>query len=100
MGLVSGVGSWGERSKALDGAVGQSGQDISQVLADWNAKTTAALDHREDGGDLRAGFLAARWSQFRRPIATGLFEFSARLFDSSSSGYWRNSVSFVHSESV
>jgi hypothetical protein len=36
-----------------------------------------------------------------QPVAAiGRMEFSARLLDSSSSGYLRNSVSRVHSDSV
>ncbi len=37
--------------------------------------------------------------QFFRPRATGRIEFSARLVLSSSSGYSRNRVSFLHSVS-
>ena len=38
--------------------------------------------------------------QFFRPRATGRIEFSARLLLSSSSGYSRNRVSFLHSVSA
>ena len=38
--------------------------------------------------------------QFLRPNATGRIEFSARLLLSSSSGYSRNRVSFLHSVSA
>ena len=40
------------------------------------------------------------WIQFLLPIAMGRMEFSARLLDNSSSGYWRNRVSLFHSASV
>jgi hypothetical protein len=40
------------------------------------------------------------WIQFFRPSATGRIEFSAQLLLSSNSGYSRNRVNFVHSESV
>src|SRR5665213_4108493 len=39
-------------------------------------------------------------TQFRLPMATGLIEFSARLLDSSSTGYSRKMVSLSHSARV
>ena len=44
----------------LDGAVGEAGKDIVKVFADWQAEPAAALDYREDGGDLGPCLLAAQ----------------------------------------
>ena len=41
-----------------------------------------------------------KWIQFLRPSAIDLMEFSARLVDSSSSGWSRKRVSFCQSDSV
>jgi hypothetical protein len=51
--------SWSELGHALDRAVEQTGQHLEQVLSDGDAESTAALDNREDGGDLWASLLAA-----------------------------------------
>jgi hypothetical protein len=48
-----------ELGQALDRAVEQTGQHLEQVLSDGDAESTAALDDREDGGDLWASLLAA-----------------------------------------
>jgi len=58
--VVGGVGSWCELSHGLDGAIGQTRKDVFQVPADGDVEPAAALDHREDGGDLWTGFLAAQ----------------------------------------
>jgi hypothetical protein len=40
------------------------------------------------------------WIQFLRPITMGCIEFSAKLFDRSSSEYVGSNVSLLHSASV
>jgi len=54
-----GVGHRGEFGQRLDGAVGQTGQHIGQVLADGYAKLAAALHDGENGRYLGTRFLAA-----------------------------------------
>jgi len=61
----------------VDGAVGEAWQHVGQIFANGHVQFAAALDDREDGGDLRAGFLASQMQQFFLPIAIGLIEFSA-----------------------
>jgi len=48
-----------ESGDALDGHVGESGQDGGEVVAHRNAEPAAAFDDGEDGGDTRSGLRAA-----------------------------------------
>jgi len=98
--FAGGVGCRGELVEALDGAAGESGQDHGQVLADRQTESSAALDNGEDRRDLwSCVFVSVVY-----PVATadsyGRMELSARLFDSSRTGYSRKRVSLSNSESV
>ena len=56
------VGCPGGRSKfgeALDGCIGESGQDGGEVVAHRNAEPAAAFDDGEDCGHARSDLLAA-----------------------------------------
>jgi hypothetical protein len=46
--------------QALDEAVGESGQDRGQVLADRQTESAAAFDDGEDRRDLGSSFLASK----------------------------------------
>ena len=54
---VGSVGSWCDLGYGLDGAIGQPGQHVDEVFADGDIEPAAALDNREDSGDLRTGLL-------------------------------------------
>jgi len=58
--LACGVGGWGELVEALDGAVGESGQNRGQVFANRQPDSAAALDDGEDRSHLGTSFLAAK----------------------------------------
>lgn len=45
---------------AFDGAVGESGKDLGQVLADRKSESAAAFDDGEDCRNLGASFLASK----------------------------------------
>lgn len=44
----------------MDGAVGQTGQDVGQILADGDIQFAAALDDAENGGDLWSRFFTSQ----------------------------------------
>ena len=58
--FAGGVGSRGELVEALDGAVGESGQDRSQVVSDRQTESAAALDDGEDCRDFGACLFASQ----------------------------------------
>jgi len=57
---VGGVGRRREAGELLDGAIGQAGQHVGQVLANGYAQLAAALDEAEDRGDLRHRFFTSQ----------------------------------------
>ena len=91
------IGGGCKRGQRLYGSIGEPRQDVAKILADRQAKTAAAFHDRGEGSDPWASLFAP---QVQPVAAIGRMEFSARLLDSSSSGYLRNSVSRVHSDSV
>ena len=58
--LGGGVGCGGKVGQPVDGAIGEAGQHVCQVLANGNAQFAAALYDAEDGGDLGSGLFAAQ----------------------------------------
>jgi hypothetical protein len=56
---LAGIGSWGEFGQGLDGAVGEAGQHIKQILANRNIQFAATLDDAEDSGNLWSRLFAA-----------------------------------------
>ena len=95
---AAGVKVW----EALDREIGKPRENRGQIIADWKFQPAAAFYDRKKR--MAATFGPAcglpMWIQFFRPRATGRIEFSARLLLSSSSGYSRNRVSFLHSVSA
>ena len=73
----------------LNGPVGQSGRDLVQVVADWDAKPPAAFNHGEDRSYTRSGFFAADMDPVfsaQSYAAHGIFrsvvaEFQFRIFE-------------------
>ena len=56
---MRGPGCRGELGKAVDGRVGETGEDCRQVIANGDIDAATGFDDREDGGDFGSGFLAA-----------------------------------------
>jgi serine/threonine protein kinase len=48
-----------ESGDVLYGCVGETGQDVGQILAHWDGEPAAAFDNGENGGHARAGLRAA-----------------------------------------
>jgi hypothetical protein len=55
-----GVGSGGKASQLVDGAIGQAGQHVDQVLANGDAQFAATLYDAEDGDGLVSGLFASQ----------------------------------------
>jgi len=86
--------------EALDGKIGKPRENRSQIVAHWEFQPAAAFHDRENRRHLRSRLSTAMCIQFFQPRATGRIEFSARLLLSSSSGYSRNRVSYLHTMSA
>ena len=57
--MLRGPGSRGELGEAMDGRVGEAGEDSGQVIAHGDVDAAAGFDDGEDGGDFGSGLLAA-----------------------------------------
>ena len=57
--MVGGPGGRCEFGEALDGCIGESWQDVSEVVAHRDLHASAAFDDGEDCGHARSGLLAA-----------------------------------------
>ena len=53
--------------EALDGLLGESGQDRGEVVADGQSESAAAFDDGEDGRDLGSGFRTAQMGPVAAP---------------------------------
>jgi hypothetical protein len=86
--------------EALDREIGKPGENRDQIVANWEfqLRQLSTTDRIAATSGPACGLPMC--IQFFRPRATGRIEFSARLLLSSSSGYSRNRVSFLHSVSA
>ncbi len=84
--MSGGVGGGGERGNALDGQIGDSGQDVAKYgrTGTFSLRQLSMTERMAATRGPACGLPI--WIQFLRPIATGRMEFSARLLLSSSSG--------------
>ena len=57
--VAQGPSSRRELGEAVDGHVGEAGEDSGQVIAHGNIDAAAGFDDGEDGGDFGSGLLAA-----------------------------------------
>src|ERR1039458_10174314 len=57
--MVCSPSGWGEIGDALDGHMGESRQDSSEIVADRDLEPSAAFDDGEDRRHARSGLLAA-----------------------------------------
>ncbi len=57
--MVGGPGGRCEFGEALDGCIGESWQDVGEVVAHRDLHASAAFDDGEDRGHARSGLLAA-----------------------------------------
>jgi len=57
--MVGGPGGRCKFGEALDGCIGESWQDVSQIVAHRDLHASAAFDDGEDRGHARSGLLAA-----------------------------------------
>jgi hypothetical protein len=60
LGHFGGVGCGGKGGQLLDGAIGQSGRHVGQVLANGETQLAAAFNDGKDGGDLGSSLFAAQ----------------------------------------
>ena len=88
---------WSEFRKAPDREIGKPRKDRCQIVAHWEFQPAATFHDQRIAATLGPACGLPMCIQFLRPNATGRIEFSARLLLSSSSGYSRNRVSFLHS---
>ena len=57
--MVGGLGGRCKFGEALDGCIGESGQDVSEVVAHRDLDAAVAFDDGEDCGQARSGLLSA-----------------------------------------
>ena len=79
-----------------DRAIGQTRQNFEQILGHRQTQPPAGLHHRSDGRDLRPALTLPTCSQFFLPSAQGRIEFSAMLFDNSTSPSSKQRASRSH----
>jgi hypothetical protein len=59
LGLFCGPSGRGDVFDALNGCVCETGQDVSEVVADRDLESSTAFHNREDGGHARPSLFAA-----------------------------------------
>src|SRR5450756_1694168 len=57
--MFCGPSHGGDFRAVLNGCVCEAGQDVSEVVTDWDLESSTALHNREDGPDARSGLFTA-----------------------------------------